>query len=289
MHRFLAGPGGAAIASKGDFNLTRHRASASVGWTRKLASRSFGMLQAATGIAILLVGWEIVTVLFRPLPVILPSPQDVFGRLVYLLSTSETWSNLGISLARVVAGFLLGTGSGISVAVLLTRHPFLDRSLRSVLVALRFVIPFAWVPIAAYWFGLSETGKVFITWYASFFVIAFQVRAGIEAVPDLYVRVAQTFGMSRRRTLWQVILPAAWPKIIVGMRLGLSFAWVAILAAEMVNANSGIGYFINYSGQFLATDDVMAGMIMIGVLGFVTDQALSLFGRLVLPGKDAPR
>ncbi|MDB6002341.1 MAG: Taurine transport system permease protein TauC, partial [Rhizobacter sp.] len=139
-------------------------------------------------------------------------------------------------------------------------------------------------PIAAYWFALSETGKVFITWYASFFVIVFQVRAGIEAVPVLYAKVAQTMGLSSRRTLWLVILPAAWPSIVVGMRLGLSFSWVAILAAEMVNANTGIGYFVNYSGQFLATDDVMAGMAVIGVLGFVMDRALAWLGRWVQPG-----
>lgn len=250
----------------------------------RLAGSSLRWSQTVVGLVILLIGWEAVTLVMQPLPVILPSPADVAARLVHLLSLQETWANLGISIARVLIGFLIGTVTGTFTAVVLARNPFVDRSLRYLLVALRFVIPFAWVPIAAYWFGLSEIGKVFITWYASFFVIVFQVRAGIDAVPSLYVKVAQTFGLSRRQTLWQVILPAAWPSIIVGMRLGLSFAWVAILAAEMVNANSGIGYFINYSGQFLATDDVMAGMIIIGVLGFCTDQGLSWIGRLVLPG-----
>lgn len=250
---------------------------------RSMAAHSFRYSQAVVGIIVLLAVWELITRLFHPLPVILPPLADVAARVAHLLWSADTRADLGISIARVLAGFSIGTATGIFTAVLLARHPLADRSLRYVLVALRFVIPFAWVPIAAYWFGLSEVGKVFITWYASFFVIVFQVRAGIEAVPDLYIKVAQTFGLSRRRTLWQVILPAAWPNIVVGMRLGLSFAWVAILAAEMVNANSGIGYFINYSGQFLATNDVMAGMIIIGVLGYVSDQALSWAGRRIVP------
>jgi ABC-type nitrate/sulfonate/bicarbonate transport system permease component len=278
---------GASAPQAGADGLSPAAASVHRARARRWAGSSLRGSQALIGLVILLVGWEAVTRLFHPLPVILPSPEDVAGRLAHLLSSSEAWTDLGISIARVLSGFALGTVSGVFIAIMLARNPFLDRSLHYVLVALRFVIPFAWVPIAAYWFGLSETGKVFITWYASFFVIVFQARAGIEAVPDLYIKVAQTFGMSKRQTLWQVILPAAWPGIVVGMRLGLSFAWVAILAAEMVNANSGIGYFINYSGQFLATNDVMAGMIMIGVLGFCTDQALSWAGRWALPGTDS--
>jgi ABC-type nitrate/sulfonate/bicarbonate transport system permease component len=242
--------------------------------------------QRIVGLLILLLIWETATRVLHPRPVILPSPEAVFYRVFALLKTSEIWENLAISIQRVLIGFGAGTISGILVAVVLARFPFVNRSVRSVLVTMRFVIPFAWVPIAAYWFGLSEIGKLFITWYASFFIIVFQVRAGLETVPELYVKVAQTFGMSERRILWHVVLPAAWPSIVVGMRLGLSLSWVAILAAEMVNANSGIGYFINYSGQLLATDQVMAGMIMIGVLGFCTDQAIAMIGKWVLPGTE---
>ncbi|MBU2288832.1 MAG: ABC transporter permease, partial [Gammaproteobacteria bacterium] len=220
-------------------------------------------------------------------PVILPSPTQVALRVMDLLSSGERWNDLLVSIGRVLSGFVLGALSGVSVAVLLARNRFVDRSLHYPLVALRFVVPFAWVPIAAYWFALSEFGKVFITWYASFFVIVFQVRAGIEAVPPVYAKVAKTVGMSARRTLWLVVLPAAWPSIVVGLRLGLSFAWVAILAAEMVNANTGIGYFVNYSGQFLATDDVMAGMVVIGILGFLMDRGLGLLGRVVQPASFA--
>lgn len=249
-----------------------------------LASGSLRHYPALVGLFLVLVVWEGIVLVANPLPVILPSPANVAGRLVALLSTPVVWADLGISTGRVLAGFILGALSGVFIAVVLAMNPFVNRSLRYLLISMRFVIPFAWVPIAAFWFGLSETGKVFITWYASFFVIVFQARAGIAAVPDLYVKVAHTFGLSPRRILWQITLPAAWPSLVVGMRLGLSFSWVAILAAEMVNANSGIGYFINYSGQFLATNDVMAGMIIIGVLGFCSDQLLSWLGRRILPG-----
>jgi ABC-type nitrate/sulfonate/bicarbonate transport system permease component len=250
-------------------------------------ANSLGRSQALVGIAMLLAVWEIATRWFHPLPVILPSPVAVIDRLAHMLASADTWADLGISIARVLGGFALGALTGVATAVLLARHPLLDRSLHYPLVALRFVVPFAWVPIAAYWFGLNEAGKIFITWYASFFVIVFQVRAGIDTVPALYLKVAHTFGLSRQQTLWQVILPAAWPSIVVGLRLGLSFAWVAILAAEMVNANSGIGFFINYSGQFLATDNVMAGMVIIGILGFAMDQGLSWLGQRLLPGAAA--
>ena len=240
-------------------------------WLRWLSRTSHALI----GIAVLLVLWEAVTWIFRPLPVILPAPSRVVVRVFDLLTTADRWEDLALSMARVLGGFAIGAVSGVALAIVLSRNAFVERSLRYPLVALRFVVPFAWVPIAAYWFGLSEWGKVFVTWYASFFVIVFQVRAGLDAVPSLYVRVAHTFGLTPRQTLRRVVLPAAWPAIVVGLRLGLSLAWVAILAAEMVNANAGIGFFVNYSGQFLATDDVMAGMVVIGLLGFAMDLALS--------------
>ncbi len=251
-------------------------------------TRVWRRAHALVGVSVLLVVWEAVTWIFRPLPVILPSPLHVVQRVFTLLATEDAWADLAISVGRVLGGFAIGAVTGIGLAIVLARNPFIERSLRYPLIGMRFIVPFAWVPIAAYWFALSEWGKVFITWYASFFVIVFQVRAGLEGVPQLYVRVAQTFGLGPRQILRQVILPAAWPSIVVGLRLGLSLAWVAILAAEMVNANAGIGYFINYSGQFLATDSVMAGMIMIGLLGFAMDQGLSWLGRRVQPGSFVP-
>jgi len=167
----------------------------------------------------------------------------------------------------------------VPVGMALARSTFFRDVLAPTLESFRFVIPFAWIPIASLWFGLHESGKIFITWYAAFFVIAFQTEAGFRQVDERLIKAARTLGAGSRALLQKVYVPAAAPLIVTGLRLGLSFAWISILAAELVNAKAGIGYFTMNAADFFRSDQAFAAMAVIGVIGFLMDRAFRILER----------
>jgi ABC-type nitrate/sulfonate/bicarbonate transport system permease component len=232
-----------------------------------------------TGFVVLFVVWEAAIAVFRPAPVVLPSPWHTFEALLWIAHSDKAWADVGISLFRVAAGFAVAIVTGVPVGIALARSAFFRHVLAPTLEGFRFVIPFAWIPIASLWFGLHESGKVFITWYAAFFVIAFQTEAGLRQVDERLVKAAKTLGAGSRELLRKVYVPAAAPMIVTGLRLGLSFAWISILAAELVNAKAGIGYFTMNAAEFFRSDQAFAAMGVIGAIGFLMDRAFRVLER----------
>ncbi|MGE5064045.1 MAG: ABC transporter permease [Myxococcales bacterium] len=244
-----------------------------------LSRRIVDHFTVIAGFVVLLAVWEAAIVFLRPAPVVLPSPWHTFQALVSMAHSNEVWADIGISLFRVAAGFAIAAVMGVPVGMALTRSMFFRDAVAPTLEGLRFVIPFAWIPIASLWFGLHESGKLFITWYAAFFVIAFQTEAGFRQVDERLVKAAKTLGAGSGELLRKVYLPAAAPMIVTGLRLGLSFAWISILAAELVNAKAGIGYFTMNAADFFRSDQAFAAMGVIGVIGFLMDRAFRLLER----------
>lgn len=228
------------------------------------------------GVALCVLAWELMIQVKHPLPSVLPRPSTVFGELVTLLSSSAFYHDIELSLFRVFAGYLLGVASGLAVGIGIARVRLVRDLLTPSLQALRFIIPFAWIPIAAVIFGLSEAGKVFITWYAAFFVIAFNTEAALDSMETTVVNAARTLGARRARLTFSVIIPNAFPGIITGLRLGLGLSWISLLAAELVNASAGLGFFILQQSALLETPSVIAGMIVIGVIGYLMNGAFRL-------------
>lgn len=232
----------------------------------------FEKLAPLTGFLVLFAAWELVIVIVQPAPVVLPSPLSTFLGLMSIAQSPKVWMDIGISLFRVVSGFAIAAATAIPIGIALARSLFFRQALEPTLEAFRFVIPFAWIPIASLWFGLHETGKIFITWYAAFFVIAFQTQAGFAKVDARLVKAGKTLGASKRQLLRHVYLPATAPFIVTGLRLGLAFAWISILAAELVNAKAGIGYYTLNAADFFRSDLAFAAMIVIGLIGFLMDR-----------------
>jgi ABC-type nitrate/sulfonate/bicarbonate transport system permease component len=164
----------------------------------------------------------------------------------------------------------------IPLGIAVARSSLINDLLQPTLGTFRSVIPFAWIPLASLWFGLSETGKYFITWYAAFFVIAFQTEMAIRSVDKTLIKAGMTLGAGPGDLLLRVYLPAAGPTLLTGLRLGLAFAWISILAAELINSNAGIGYFTLNAAELFQTDFAFAAMIVIGIIGFLMDRIFSL-------------
>ena len=232
-----------------------------------------------TGFVILLLVWELVVTIFRPAPVVLPSPWQTVQGLLSMIQSPKVWWDIGISLFRVGVGFALAVVAGVPTGIALARSRIFRDIVQPSLEGFRFVIPFAWIPIASLWFGLSESGKIFITWYAAFFVIAFQTEAGFHHVDERLVKAAKTLGAGPRQLLWKIFIPAAAPMIVTGLRLGLAFAWISILAAELVNAKAGIGYFTLNAADFFRSELAFAAMAVIGVIGFCMDRGFRMVER----------
>jgi NitT/TauT family transport system permease protein len=226
-----------------------------------------GALLGSVGVAlVLLLPWHLAVTLGAR-AVVLPSIAAVVDRFQALIQSHVLGQATLVSLARVNAGFALAVATAVPLGLLLGRYRRLLVATETLIESFRFVVPFAWIPIAILWFGTSEAGKLFIIWYAGFFIVLLQTIAGVRGVdPDL-VKAARTLGASEFTIFRKVIMPASLPAIITGLKIGFATSWISLLAAEMVASRAGLGYLVMDAREFLQTDTVIAGMAVIGAIG----------------------
>lgn len=242
----------------------------------------------ALGVVGLLLGpWE-AAVQLGVKPVILPPISSVVRAALDLLASSVLVPAVLVSLARVNAGFMLAAVTAVPLGIVLGRSRRLYLAAEPLVESFRFIIPFAWIPLAILWFGTHEAGKIFIIWYAGFFLVLLHTIAGVRGVdPDL-VKAARTLGAGEATIFARVVLPAALPTTVTGLRVAFAACWIALIAAELVAARSGLGYLIMDAREFLQTPVVMVGMAVIAVIGAASNAALLAIERRVLRHRAAP-
>jgi NitT/TauT family transport system permease protein len=209
--------------------------------------------------------------------VIFPTPWQVVTGAVELVRDGTLFRHIGASLLRVGAGF------GLAVAVALPLGLWMGwvrgayDTLNPVFQMLRPISPIAWIPIAILWFGVGDASPIFLIFISSVFPMVVQTTAGVHTIERRYLQAAENFGVARRTLFTQVVIPAVLPQIIVGMRIGLGVAWLVVVAAEMIALHSGLGYLIidsrNAGNRY---DLVVAGMIIIGLIGLLLDGVMRL-------------
>jgi NitT/TauT family transport system permease protein len=237
-----------------------------------------GMIKILPSVAIaaLLIGvwWMLVVVTGS---VIFPTPVQVVTGIGELARDGSLWADIGASLYRVGAGFLLAVAFAIPLGLWMGWVRGAYATLNPIFQMLRPISPIAWIPIAILWFGVGNTSPIFLIFISSVFPMVVQTTAGVHAIERRYLRAAQNFGVSRYTLFKQVVIPAVLPQIIVGMRIGLGVAWLVVVAAEMIALHSGLGYLIidsrNAGNRY---DLVIAGMIVIGLIGLMLDGAMRL-------------
>jgi NitT/TauT family transport system permease protein len=209
--------------------------------------------------------------------VIFPTPGQVVAGTLELVEDGTLWEHIGASLLRVGAGFGIAAALAVPLGLWMGRVDGAFRTLNPVFQILRPISPIAWIPIAILWFGMGDASPVFLIFLASVFPMIVQTAAGVHTIEKRYLRAAENFGVSRARLYRQVIIPAVLPEIIVGMRIGLGVAWLVVVAAEMIALRSGLGYLImdsrNAGNRY---DLVVAGMIIIGLIGLALDGLMRL-------------
>jgi NitT/TauT family transport system permease protein len=239
------------------------------------AARIQQALPSLALLALLIAAWWALVV--ATASVIFPTPWQVVTGTAELIRDGTLWRHIGASLFRVAAGF----GIAVAVAVPLglwmgwVRGAF--TTLNPILQILRPISPIAWIPIAILWFGVGNASPIYLIFISSVFPMAVQTTVGVHTIEPRYLRAAANFEVSRAELFRRVVIPATLPQIIVGMRIGLGVAWLVVVAAEMIALRSGLGYLIidsrNAGNRY---DLVIAGMILIGVIGLLLDGAMRL-------------
>lgn len=221
---------------------------------------------------IIILIWQAVVLLTEPDPSILPPPIEVAWTFGHLLSDGELAVHTAYSVARVISAWLLSAVIAIPLGLLMGSSRKIEHIINPFVELLRPISPLAWIPMAILWFGIGESGKVFVVFIGTFFPILLSTIAGAKSVDPVLLHAGQVFGCTTRFSLFRrVIVPAALPNIVVGLRVAFGTGWAAIIAAELVAAHSGLGYLIANGMDILRADQVLVGMIAIGVLGFAFD------------------
>jgi ABC-type nitrate/sulfonate/bicarbonate transport system permease component len=216
---------------------------------------------------------------------IIASPVEVLRSIFQMLKDGVLLQDVGASLKRVFVGFVIAILIGVPAGLFLGRSRRLKSYFMPVVEILRPIPPIAWIPLAILWFGLSDRSSYFITMLASFFPIFLSSFAGAENVEQVHINAALSLGSNTRDILKKIVLPSALPFIFTGIRIGLGSAWMSVIAAEMIAARSGLGYMIQLNRMMLETQKVIAGMAMIGFLGFLMNYLLLRFQNKYIPWK----
>ena len=234
------------------------------------------------GVVLVLAVWQMTVVLYRLPVIVLPPPLDVALALVRLLGTHAFWHDVGISLYEFGSGYAIGGLLGIAVGVAIGESRTFRLASTPVVESLRFIVPFAWIPLTILWFGTSYTGKIALVAYAVFFVMTVSTARAIAAVDPTLSRVGTSLGMGRWRLAWNVHLRAAAPTIASAARAAAAIGWIAVVAAEYIGASAGLGLMITNAASSLATPVVIAGMLVIGLVGAGVSALIGWLARLKL-------
>ncbi len=243
----------------------------------RLAPAQFWLLSTA-GAASFLLLWSAVAMAGITSRDFLPAPWDVVARFAHLtvepFAGHTLLAHLASSFQRFATGFVLAILVGIPLGLLMAWFPVVDRIVAPAFEAVRFVAPIAWVPFAALWFGTGIGGPVLIIFMGAFPPVLINTYRGAKNVDLKYIEAARMLGASHFRAMTQVLLPAAVPSIVAGLRISAGLGWQSLVGAELIVASSGVGYLMVKGQASVSTATVMSGMIAIGIVGLVIDVAL---------------
>lgn len=229
----------------------------------------------ATAIAVAVFLWWLVTAVLAGEGSLVRqfAPQDVLPALGSLLERGVLFSDMGASVYRLIAGLLIAAVIGVPVGLVVGLSGLIDRATRPVMQFLRMVSPLSWAPIAVALFGVGHRPVIFLIAAAAVWPIIINTAAGVHAIEPGHLLVARSMGATWRERLFAIVLPAVRGHVQTGLRVALGIAWVVLVPAEMLGVRSGLGYQILNARDQLAYDEVMAVILVIGVLGYVLDSA----------------
>jgi sulfonate transport system permease protein len=245
-----------------------------------------GLLRLISPVAVLLL-WQAVSELGLVSAQKLPPPTEVWSTAVSLVTTnSPAYGTLQdamlVSLERVAIGFGVGAAIAVPLAVLAGLSRLGENAVDPLMQMLRTVPLFGLIPVFIVWFGIGELPKILLIALAAAFPLYLNTFAGIRNVDAKLAELGRVLHLRRRELIWQIVTPGALPQVLVGLRQSLGFAWLALVVAEQINANAGLGFMITQATQFLRNDVIFVALIVYCVLGLLTDALVRLLERRAL-------
>lgn len=238
-------------------------------------------------LAVLVLAWEFASKVWIPsidphMAVLMPAPSTIAMTAASMIASGELFYHLTASLKREAVAFLLAA-SAIPLGVAMGWWRLIYNQVNPIMEILRPIPPLAWIPLSILWFGLGDEQNEFIIFLGMFFPILVNTIVGVKNIDPNLVRAARSLGAPEYKLLARIVLKGALPQIITGIRVGLGVGWMALVAAELVGASSGLGFLINDARSMLRTDTITVGMLAIGIIGLLIDTAIRVLSRRLLP------
>ena len=209
---------------------------------------------------------------------IFPSPLAVLRRFIETLRNKTLLIAISTSLRRIVIGFGISLIGGVITGLLVGRSTLLQDTIGSIMLGLQTLPSICWLPLALLWFGLSERAILFVIIMGAFVAVAVSTEVGVRQIPPLYLQAARNMGARGFRLYWDVIIPAALPGMITGMKLGCSFAWRSLMAGELLYVNLGLGHLLMMGRELSDMAQVVMVMLILIIIGLISDKLI--FARL---------
>jgi NitT/TauT family transport system permease protein len=229
--------------------------------------------------AVLALAWFAVTAGGLVPRLFLPSPGQVLSRLGELWTSGQLFVDIGISIYRISFGFFISTIIALPIGILIGSYRRWEAAIEPLVDFIRYMPVVAFVPLSILWAGTGDLQKLLIIFIGTFFQQVLLVMDNVKSVPRDFINLGRTLQMPEWRILQRIVLPSAMPAIWDSMRISLGWAWTWLVVAELVAATSGLGYRITTAQRFFQTDLIFGYLLILGILGLATDQAMKYAGR----------
>ena len=236
-------------------------------------SRRAEFVLGLAGLCLFLAAWHLTAVSGLVKPQFLPTPWAVVEAFGRLFTERNFAADIGISIARVWTAFALSVVIAVPLGLMMSSYRAVGATLEPFVDFVRYLPVPALVPLLIIWFGVGEASKIAVLWMGTFFQLLLLVQDDTKRVPAEYVESGFTLGASQWQIMRDIIVPASLPNIVDNLRITLGWCWTYLIIAEIVAASSGVGHVIWSLRRFVKTPEVMAGIVAIGIVGLLTDQA----------------
>lgn len=263
-------------------NATKRRRPHRMQIFKEIGARPFAFT-AGTSFLLMLAIWSLLSYSGSVDPVFLPTPVKVLTVMIEQFGKSAFWHHIGISVFRVSAGFVLACIVGIPLGVFAGTFKYGEAFVEPPMEFIRYMPAVAFIPLIMVWAGIGEWAKVLLIFLGCFFQLVLMVADNTRRVSADLLQASFTLGAGRWKAIETVLIPAIQPHLMNTLRLILGWAWTYLVVAELVAANSGLGYFIMKAQRFLNTDQIFVGIIVIGLLGLISDRIFALLNRRLFP------
>jgi len=249
------------------------------------SSLAISLASAAAFVAL----WWIATHAGWIKPLFLPKPEAIWDAFLQTVDGDvdghRLWEHFGASIGRVFVAFALAVALGVPAGIAMGVSRLARGMFDPPIEFYRPLPPLAYLPLMVIWFGIGETSKIILLFLAIFAPVALAARAGVKSVSQEQIQAARSMGASDRQVIQHVILPGALPEILVGLRIGMGVGWTTLVAAEMIAADAGLGKMVFNAANFLRTDVVVLGTIVIGVVAYAFEALMRIIERRAAPWK----